>query len=222
MPTFARRSNPGRARSRATMQSTARSRLDFYRSDRYRTTRDYNRYGTTDPHDPERGEGPSGAAGDGVHHARQRYIDAQRRTLGPLMSVRTHPTLELPSRFRPIPLLKPDEVRRRVRQLGRDRRLVEGQRFNRHSGQIGVDAAASRGREVKDMSELVCLELSVLLWIVHVLVQAYMANEEFGLAYLLSPRDERPTREALPAGERRGRSTTMSRTSFRSSPLRWR
>jgi uncharacterized MAPEG superfamily protein len=40
------------------------------------------------------------------------------------------------------------------------------------------------------MSELVCLEFSVLLWIAHVLVQAYMANEEFGLAYLLSPRDK--------------------------------
>ena len=50
------------------------------------------------------------------------------------------------------------------------------------------------------MSELVCLELSVLLWIVHVLVQAYMANEEFGLAYLLSPRDERPAAKGVACG----------------------
>jgi uncharacterized MAPEG superfamily protein len=40
------------------------------------------------------------------------------------------------------------------------------------------------------MSELTCLELSVLLWIAHVLVQAFAGSAEFGLAYLLSPRDK--------------------------------
>jgi uncharacterized MAPEG superfamily protein len=50
------------------------------------------------------------------------------------------------------------------------------------------------------MSELVCLELSVLLWIAHVLVQAYMANEEFGLAYLLSPRDKQLAAKGVACG----------------------
>ena len=40
------------------------------------------------------------------------------------------------------------------------------------------------------MSELVCLELSVVLWIVHVLVQAFFSRAEFGDAYLFSPRDQ--------------------------------
>jgi uncharacterized MAPEG superfamily protein len=39
------------------------------------------------------------------------------------------------------------------------------------------------------MSELVCLELSVLLWIVHVLAQAGAANAVLPLAYLVGPRD---------------------------------
>ncbi|HXW21228.1 MAG TPA: MAPEG family protein [Roseiarcus sp.] len=38
--------------------------------------------------------------------------------------------------------------------------------------------------------ELFALELSVLLFIAHVLVQATFARGEFGDAYLLSPRDE--------------------------------
>ncbi len=38
------------------------------------------------------------------------------------------------------------------------------------------------------MSELVCLELSVLLWIVHVLCQALTARAEFGDMYLFGPR----------------------------------
>jgi uncharacterized MAPEG superfamily protein len=39
------------------------------------------------------------------------------------------------------------------------------------------------------MSELLCLELSVILWVVHVLCQAVTARGEFGDAYLFSPRD---------------------------------
>jgi len=39
------------------------------------------------------------------------------------------------------------------------------------------------------MSELLCLELSVILWVVHVLCQAVTARAEFGDAYLFSPRD---------------------------------
>ena len=40
------------------------------------------------------------------------------------------------------------------------------------------------------MSELFCLELSVLLWVAHVLAQAFAARGEFGDEYLFSPRDE--------------------------------
>ena len=39
------------------------------------------------------------------------------------------------------------------------------------------------------MSELVCLELSVVLWIVHVLVQGGIANTVFPLGYLATSRD---------------------------------
>jgi uncharacterized MAPEG superfamily protein len=39
------------------------------------------------------------------------------------------------------------------------------------------------------MSELLCLELSVILWVVHVICQAVTARAEFGDAYLFSPRD---------------------------------
>jgi uncharacterized MAPEG superfamily protein len=39
------------------------------------------------------------------------------------------------------------------------------------------------------MSELACLELSVLLWVVHVLVQAGASNAALPLTYLLSARD---------------------------------
>ena len=39
------------------------------------------------------------------------------------------------------------------------------------------------------MSELTCLELSVLLWVAHVLGQALTARAEFGDAYLFTPRD---------------------------------
>lgn len=50
------------------------------------------------------------------------------------------------------------------------------------------------------MSELVCLELSVLLWIAHVLVQAATANSEFGAAYLFTARDTQPTAKGLACG----------------------
>jgi uncharacterized MAPEG superfamily protein len=50
------------------------------------------------------------------------------------------------------------------------------------------------------MSEVVCLELSVLLWIAQVVVQAYLAEEEFGLAYLLSPRDEQRVAKGVACG----------------------
>ena len=40
------------------------------------------------------------------------------------------------------------------------------------------------------MSELFCLELSVLLWIAHVVAQALSARTEFGDDYLFSARDE--------------------------------
>lgn len=39
------------------------------------------------------------------------------------------------------------------------------------------------------MSELLCLELAILLWFAHVLTQAMSAKNEFGDAYLFSPRD---------------------------------
>jgi uncharacterized MAPEG superfamily protein len=53
------------------------------------------------------------------------------------------------------------------------------------------------------MTELTCLELSILLWLVHVLVQAITARSEFGDDYLLSPRDK----ESAPKGVYVGRAT---------------
>ena len=50
------------------------------------------------------------------------------------------------------------------------------------------------------MSKLVCLELSVVLWLVHVLTQAFTARSEFGDAYLFSPRDEQKTPKGLAFG----------------------
>jgi uncharacterized MAPEG superfamily protein len=50
------------------------------------------------------------------------------------------------------------------------------------------------------MSELTCLELSVLLWLAHVLVQFFTARAEFGDAYLLTPRDAQPTAKGLACG----------------------
>ena len=40
------------------------------------------------------------------------------------------------------------------------------------------------------MSELTCLELSVALWLVHVLVQATVGNVELPLGYLFTSRDK--------------------------------
>ncbi len=51
------------------------------------------------------------------------------------------------------------------------------------------------------MSELVCLELSVLLWLAHVLCNAITARAEFGDYYLFTPRDE----EKKPKGVAFGR-----------------
>ncbi len=50
------------------------------------------------------------------------------------------------------------------------------------------------------MSELTCLELSVLLWLAHILVQALAARAEFGDAYLFTPRDAQPTAKGLTCG----------------------
>jgi uncharacterized MAPEG superfamily protein len=50
------------------------------------------------------------------------------------------------------------------------------------------------------MSELTCLELSVLLWVAHVLTQSVTARAEFGLAYSFSPRDAQPTPQGLAWG----------------------
>ena len=53
------------------------------------------------------------------------------------------------------------------------------------------------------MSELTCLELSVVLWIVHVLVQASFGNVELPSGYLFTSRD----RPAAASGLLFGRAT---------------
>ena len=50
------------------------------------------------------------------------------------------------------------------------------------------------------MSELVCLELSIFLWLAHVLAQALTARAEFGDDYLFSPRDKDVTAKGLASG----------------------
>ncbi len=50
------------------------------------------------------------------------------------------------------------------------------------------------------MSELTCLELSVLLWVAHILTQAFTARAEFGDAYLFTPRDTQPAAKGLACG----------------------
>ena len=50
------------------------------------------------------------------------------------------------------------------------------------------------------MSELTCLELSVLLWLAHVLAQALTARAEFGDAYLFTPRDAQVQPKGLGCG----------------------
>ncbi len=53
------------------------------------------------------------------------------------------------------------------------------------------------------MSELTCLELSVILWIVHVVLQAVYGNVELQAGYLFTSRDKPPA----PSGLFFGRST---------------
>ncbi len=48
--------------------------------------------------------------------------------------------------------------------------------------------------------ELVCLELSVLLFIAHVVCQAILTQGEFGQAFLFSPRDDEPTPKGVTVG----------------------
>jgi uncharacterized MAPEG superfamily protein len=50
------------------------------------------------------------------------------------------------------------------------------------------------------MSELTCLELSVLLWAAHVLTQAVTGRAEFGDAYLFSPRDKQLSAKGVGCG----------------------
>ncbi len=47
------------------------------------------------------------------------------------------------------------------------------------------------------MSELTCLELSVALWLVHVLVQATVGNVELPFGYLFTSRDKPATASGL-------------------------
>jgi uncharacterized MAPEG superfamily protein len=54
------------------------------------------------------------------------------------------------------------------------------------------------------LSELACLELSVLLWIVHVLVQATAQNAALPLSYLVGARDA-PAEPKGPAVQLAGR-----------------
>ena len=50
------------------------------------------------------------------------------------------------------------------------------------------------------MSELICLQLSVVLWLAHVLTQAFSARAEFGDKYLFSSRDSSPVPKGLAYG----------------------
>ena len=50
------------------------------------------------------------------------------------------------------------------------------------------------------MTELTCLELSVILWLAHVLTQAFNARGVFGDDYLFSARDQNVTPKALAVG----------------------
>jgi uncharacterized MAPEG superfamily protein len=53
------------------------------------------------------------------------------------------------------------------------------------------------------MSELTCLELSVVLWVVHVVIQASVGNAELPSGYLFTSRDK----PALARGLLHGRAT---------------
>ena len=61
-------------------------------------------------------------------------------------------------------------------------------------GKAAVDAASSEGGM---MSELTCLELSVALWVVHILVQATVGNIELPFGYLFTSRDKPPATRGL-------------------------
>ena len=50
------------------------------------------------------------------------------------------------------------------------------------------------------MTELTCLELSVILWLAHILTQAITARGEFGDDYLFSPRDANKAAKGLNVG----------------------
>ena len=50
------------------------------------------------------------------------------------------------------------------------------------------------------MTELTCLELSVILWLAHVLTQAITARGEFGDDYLFSPRDGKVAAKGVNVG----------------------
>jgi uncharacterized MAPEG superfamily protein len=48
--------------------------------------------------------------------------------------------------------------------------------------------------------ELICLELSVLLFLAHIVCQAVASNGEFGQAFLFSPRDDPPEPRGVGVG----------------------
>ena len=50
------------------------------------------------------------------------------------------------------------------------------------------------------MSELLCLELSVVLWFVYLFTQILTSRAEFGDAWLFTPRDETPPPKGLACG----------------------
>ena len=50
------------------------------------------------------------------------------------------------------------------------------------------------------MNELTGLELSVILWVAHVVTQFLNARSEFGDDYLFTPRDQKVTPKALSVG----------------------
>ena len=69
------------------------------------------------------------------------------------------------------------------------------------------------------MSELTCLELSVVLWLVHVLVQASFGNAQLPSGYMLGSRDKPPKRAEFCTVGRAGHWEITSRTSRRSSAV---
>ena len=50
------------------------------------------------------------------------------------------------------------------------------------------------------MNELTCLELSVILWVAHIVTQFINARGEFGDDYLFTPRDKKVTPKGLNVG----------------------